>query len=627
MNGESDVFARLLAKPGLITKQFGLAVDTLGEAIGDKGKAYIICSGWQKQFQAALQSANPDWFGLASFRLITDYTCEADKLLGIVGPKLSKDAGNGAVPSWIEKGQIKSKQDISDAYHLYHVLKKDINSGKLDLVTPAAEAPFLKHLESFDKKLGGQAGNILWLWLTLLGGESDSRVLGFTPYLSKGMSQISGLQNLHLLLLRDGRFWVKPLGALASDSGVREIGRREPHNAPAGGSVVVPKSGRRLIYQFKGIRDLHLEDAKGMPWVQVQFCFGDEPIGPPVERAADDLTWPAINLFCDCYIHKIQGKSTLVVRLATENELVEALGGRADFAILGGIDALFRDPWLNHEKVHGHLVGVASRQIEALAVRCGIRIGVELSTTPSPAYSGLLGRWCSRGLVAALGVNGEDELPPMAANLQYRPSYTGLHGALLSEAQNTGLKGSGFAYITYLRARTLAEAIGVNTLYVHTNSLDFILQRHATPGALLRAQLADMKGKGLVIAALLRKAYGESWDKHLVKIPPTVKPGAMAELARFARDFADHESQGPGQRETVYRRILHSGIWLAPSASSYSVAVVPVMWPPVGENAVPAKRGKKGVPGATAEPELPEKLNSTGAGDMTFGAFFYLGGV
>jgi hypothetical protein len=267
---------------------------------------------------------------------------------------------------------------------------------------------------------------------------------------------------------------------------------------------------------------------------------------------------------------------------------------------------------------------VATRQIEALAERCGIRIGIELSGTPIPAYAGALAHWCSRGLVVALGINGEDELPPMASDLQFRPEYRDLPRSLMAEAKDTEHKGTHFSLLTFLRARRLAEVMGVRTLYVHTNSLDFILRRNADPGALLRAQLADMQGKGLVIAALLQKAYGDQWDRELRKIPPTVKPAAMVELMQFALDFSKYESGNPERQENVYHRLLHSGIWLAPSSAGYSLALVPVMWPPVGEKKRAAGAARRAKP---VEPELPDKLNSTGAGDMTFGAFFYLGGV
>lgn len=194
-----------------------------------------------------------------------------------------------------------------------------------------------------------------------------------------------------------------------------------------------------------------------------------------------------------------------------------------------------------------------------------------------------------------------------------RPSYSHLKSSLLEEARNTGIKGDSLEYVTYLRARRLAEVMGVRTRFVHTNSLDLILRRDADPGSLLRAQVADMKGKGWVIAALLLRAYHSKWGSQVERLPPAIMPEAMVRLAQFARDFANHEPLDVRQRGPVRQRLLRSGIWLAPSANEYSLVVVPVLWPPISE---------KGAP-----PKLPKRLNTTGAGDMTFGAFFYLGGV
>lgn len=82
----------------------------------------------------------------------------------------------------------------------------------------------------------------------------------------------------------------------------------------------------------------------------------------------------------------------------------------------------------------------------------------------------------------------------------------------------------------------------------------------------------------------------------------------MKRLGKFAKDFKQFENT-----EASFERLLYNGYWLAPSPELYSVAVVPVMWPHVSED--------------NASEGLPEKLNTTGAGDMTFGSFFLLGGV
>jgi hypothetical protein len=238
---------------------------------------------------------------------------------------------------------------------------------------------------------------------------------------------------------------------------------------------------------------------------------------------------------------------------------------------------------------------------------------------------------CRDDVIVALGINGVDELPDMVGekiieggslhDIWLDPEMAVGPGskdkenreALADELRKTANEtkadlaqnkefGQHFEYATYLRAKKLAEATGVRTLYAHTMTLDVILRRDADPGSLLRAQLGDMVGKGLVIAALLKRAG--KFDHLGERIPAAVKPEAMVALARFARDFEHYENVSD-----VQERLLTSGYWLDPSPEQYSVAVVPVMWPD-----------------PSVEP-LMKDVNPTGSGDMTFGAFFLIGGV
>jgi hypothetical protein len=122
------------------------------------------------------------------------------------------------------------------------------------------------------------------------------------------------------------------------------------------------------------------------------------------------------------------------------------------------------------------------------------------------------------------------------------------------------------------------------------------------------------------------------------KMPAAFNPEAMERLNRFARDFETYEKL-PGAAE----RLLSRGYWLAKSRDAYSVAAVPVVWPEVSETGratepaadpvtQPNNSSPTGDSGRAAKSQknpvkLPDKLNTTGAGDMTFGAFFLLGGV
>jgi hypothetical protein len=324
-----------------------------------------------------------------------------------------------------------------------------------------------------------------------------------------------------------------------------------------------------------------------------------------------------IPLFAECSIQSNQ----LVIQVLKPEDLKLALAGRVECAILGGIDSLFAPKgWIAKDQtgqLRARLRALLVEQLKALA-SCGLRIGVELSGYPSRAYAELLRELCAQEIVVALGINGEDELPKTVGNEALAQHIDELwldpatvHHALSEEvkAQEADAvkeakrhRQGHFEYVTYLRARKLAEFMQARTLYVHTTSLDFILRKNADPGALLHAQHADMMGKGYVIAALLLRAYHDTWYTHLKKMTPAVSPVAMVQLGRFARHFAHFEKHGDARM-----RLLQHGYWLAQSQDQYSVAVAPVMWPAVNE--------------------LPSKLNTTGAGDMTFGAFFFLGGV
>jgi hypothetical protein len=604
---------------GRIRRQVRKASRGLGRFLGDDesahGRAYDACHAWQRRFEQALRSEIPDWAGLAGFRCITDFTIPPryQENVDAIFPK--------SKPGPAKKPPIPFPETIDThelIWHAYDLFKEGQapHAGKINLAGDA-EDHWRKNLHRCFKVLGGQAGNILWLWHCI-----QRKAIAYVPYLSKKVMEFDHeLPDIEITKFQDGNIIHRRLGEATDLTGMREKNTKQPVSAPSGGSVIVFGGGQRLIYMFKGMIDLDIKSPEEMPWDRVRFVDDANDWEMILEREASDMKWPQINLFCDCYIDD----KTLVIRLINEEELKEAFG-EVDFAILGGMDSIFFDKWLTKQpSLSTYLRGVAKRQLKALR-SCGVRIGVELSRAPGVEYALFLQELCREGLVVAAGINGIDELPDLVHknwrdgnglnDLWLNPEEmrrSGYNNEILAEAQKTAKKtkaeakssGRYFEYVTYLRAKKLAEALGVRTLYVHTVTLDFILRRDADPGALLHAQLGDMMGKGLVIAALLKRAYGKGWFEHLnERMPPAVKPEAMAKLAQFARDFEAYEHV-PGAEDRLFR----SGYWLAPARDQYSLAVVPVMWPDV------------------SEAELPSDLNPTGSGDMTFGAFFFLGGV
>lgn len=581
----------------------------------NQGYAYRICNDWQNQFEWSLRSTLPDWRVMAAFRCIADFNAPLDKINEIFPPK------PGTLLSEDFPKLISTYEACWRAYQQYlpddQQKEKDLYSGKPTLAE-AAERHFLDKLGECEPVLGGQAGNIVWL-ARCIGMEAYA----YVSYLFKDFTRLPGkypqLEQLNMLQFDSGGHHYSHLADLAGKDGVRTNHPPGRIEAPGGGSIVVAKSGRRLIYQFHGMRDLHQNARDPMAWDCVEFWLGSrllstEPICRKADKDKNDVTWPTLPFFCECTID--DDKRKLIVRLARAKEIKEAFRGQIDFAVIGGIDALFYDDWLGRDKaLQARLQAVVEAQLQALA-DVGVRIGVEISGVPSPEYARLLQRLCQKGIVVALGINGLDELPPALndhklaneADLWFEP--LDLPEPLQTEAKAIKEPGPHFEYLTYLRARTLAEFMGVRTLYAHTTTLDVILRRDADPGALLRAQLGDMMGKGLGLAALLQRAYGSEWltTPDLDKLPMAINPEAMACLGQFASDFARYEGQAKAKDQ-----LLHSGYWLSSSTNLYSLAVVPVMWPPVAEN--------------QSVPELPQKLNATGGGDMAFGAFFFLGGV
>ena len=430
--------------------------------------------------------------------------------------------------------------------------------------------------------LGGQAGNILWL-LSCMCAHS----VGYVPYFPGTLKQIAGIQKL-LYLDFAKEAWVSVDRA---EPGVLGDGTRAP--APSGGSFALTLNARRLLLQIRGLRILPPSTGDARPFEELEFVDGNNRfrtrIGP-----GDPNIWPTLPFFC---VPRLEGRK-LVVRIVGDGALETAIRGAFGFAVIGGLHTIFSDPWLKGDE--DQLASVAIRQMRCLR-RAGARVGVELSGTPSPKYGDFLRRLCGEDTITTLGINGEDELRDCVGGKAWDPA--------LSIAPDQ-LKG-GVEYETYRRALKFAKFLSVRTLYVHTNSVDFVLRRDADPGALLSAQRADLVGKGLVLGALLERAYGRNWIREIVsegfRFAPAVSGKALQALWDFAEDFAALEGVA-GAKNTL----LETGIWVRPEKGEFSFAVAPVLWPTFSDQSGPG---------------LPDKLNTTGAGDMTFGAFYFLSGA
>jgi hypothetical protein len=591
-----EIFS-LLSAPG-IRGQLRQAVELLAEVMPSRdhalGRAYKVCDVWQRRFELALRSEIPDWAGLAAFRCTLDYSLSESVLADL------KQHAPAPLPTADCARELTTLADCWLAYHQYLVERRDLYSGKFIVSGQAAEW-LQAHLDRCPSVIGGQAGNILWLW-RCIGAEAKAYTAYFSRTLANATAKQPALVNGQLLWLKDG---TGGFTRFADAPGWAGVSGSQAGDAPTAISLTVAENDRRLNFLLPGFRALLTETR--LP-EQVQFFQRGEPLhSQPLIRPAGVSTWPAIPFFGEC---RLDTGQELSITLADEAQLAAAITSEVDFAVIGGIDAIFYDPWLQTvPALQARLLHVLKKQLKTLAA-CGVRIGIELSGIPRREYAHFIRDLCSEGVSVALGINGVDELPGITgqASLDLQLFDWWFDPNLIPAEMQDGAADH-FEYLTYLRARTLAEATGVRTLYVHTLTLDFILRRDADPGALLRAQLGDMMGKGLVIAALLQRNYGDRWLATLKDMPAALNPTAMARLGQFVADFERYESV-PGSSG---QRLLTSGCWLTPSPRGYSVAVVPVVWPHVSEERTGAG--------------LPTNMNPTGAGDMAFGAFFLLGGV
>ncbi len=586
-------------RPQLRATVEALAKVLHGDAHQALGQAYTICDDWQQRFESALRLENPAWSVLAAFRGGVDFILDAQTLAEL--EQAATPLADSPTPAQNLPKELSTLAECWQAYVQYFKKGTDLHSGKFILKAPEVQNWFLARLGRLQPVLGSQAGNIVNLWQAI-GAEAILDV----PYLSQSLAELPihypKLRNLQLLLLANEHSELRPLADSQSLAGVcNNHGARVAAPTCAGFAVV--EQGRRLSYMLPSLQVIEPQAGEPPTWREVQFFYQGEPLLEwPLPREVNDPTWPAIPLFSHSQINAEAKR--LEITLLDGKQLATALKNKVEFAILGGMDAIFRDKWLSRDRrLQTRLLKIVEEQLRALN-DCGIRIGIEWSGIPHPNYVRLVERLCLAGVIKAIGVNGVDELPQIVGEtfLQNELDQFWLDEREIPKAIRA--KPTEHAeYLTFLRARKLAQVTQARTLYVHTLDLDVILRRDTDPGALVHAQLADLKGKGLVIAALLERAYQGQWSEQLVKMPPALKPEAMPRLAQFAQDYETFEKTSNSANQ-----ILNKGYWIAASPSQYSVAVVPIMWP-------------------SAEDAMPEKLNTTGAGDMAFGAFFLLGGV
>lgn len=204
-----------------------------------KGRACKICEIWQRRFQTALRSEIPDWGALAAFRSITDFNIPLERLSDMFPPRPS--GGNMSEPC---PEHIDDPEKIWRAYQQYFERYRDFYSGKLQL-QGEAETHFLQNLHQCEPLLGGQAGNIAWIWHCM-----GANALTYVPYPSHELAELPrklpALSQLKLIQLENGQSEVTRLIELHGRAGIRKSDGTRVW-APSGGRGGRTTAPERLL--------------------------------------------------------------------------------------------------------------------------------------------------------------------------------------------------------------------------------------------------------------------------------------------------------------------------------------------------------------------------------------------
>ncbi len=574
--------------------------------------------------------------GLAAFRAIADYVlveAELDRTVPYV-------LGNGPEANL---SRVYTLDDLAQTFRYYRTHRKRAGTDAQGKVTVKpggnADTALVSLIEPRTRPpecrvtLGGQAANIAILWRAM-GGDPRLFVPMHSERLVEAIQAVAGvpaldapaampdIRDIKVGLFNDGKYSEVTLAG--APRGLHNERNERVRDAPSGGSIAVVDYGYRQLWTLEGFRDLAIRAGAHLPIRTLEIFWGRNPdaIGLarlPVEQPSavtpdplPCLVWPHLTLFGETHLEG----NTLRVRLATQSEVSEAFtGAGAKAAVLGGLDNLFKDQWFAaNDTVRKALTKVALAQLAGLHA-AGIPVGVEMSGAPNDAYYAFIQAACQRGYITTVGANGEepDELQAIVRERRLLDQEP-IDPVLLTEA--TARKPTPdyphFEYLTCVRGAALRKALGVPTLYIHTTNLDYVVSQRPLGDEFERMQAAAMIGKVLGLAGVLYRNYGRHWLAYKKCLPPVVKPQAMTALFRFVADCIRFGAIQPTQQAEVRQ----TGRF-RPQASPFqdcSVAVLPVLWPAWSEKDL----------GEHPDFGFRPDFNTTGAGDMAFGAFFLL---
>lgn len=260
------------------------------------------------------------------------------------------------------------------------------------------------------------------------------------------------------------------------------------------------------------------------------------------------------------FLEKRYYKDKIILTYLSD-ESIKRLALRMNYLILGGLKL---DSLGNNEVDKAFI-----RQLKVLASE-GVKIHIELSGKPRDFKKSNYFVNNLKGVVRSVSLNG-DELISVSEILEYPIRYQ------FSVSANSD---------RYARAIWLAEKMGLDRLYVHSNDLDFVIRSNASMGDMLLELHATNLAKLIVVIELLKRMgrdlndYGEA-----LSVGPLSK--GVIQFIELAwqlgiKEASYYDFLTPGELEDVikynFNKILSYKYYI-PKLGNYSVAMIPVWWP------------------------------------------------
>lgn len=339
---------------------------------------------------------------------------------------------------------------------------------------------------------------------------------------------------------------------------------------------VVAKHADRLIFGDP----YHLREKKGWSKIALESADGERVIIENSDAILGENGWPFIPLFGSW---GVADGGTLVFRVAGDETMSE-ISEKADYLVLTGLQAFGAK--IFSSETRAFLLKHLDRQLERMTAR-GVLLHAEIGITSPDGLKAMTE--LIRNNIKSIGLN-TGELEKFTGDKQFETLATFLK-------ERSGQAPSDEAILVrYERARHFAATLKVDELYVHGNDVDLILRKGAPRAALWQEVETVLFAKGAVIGSLLLRSLKGRWKEVIKKkVPPVLLKKGFIVLLELAKELAKaHVGQGIADHleSEIFKQIVFSGYYYQKEdPESYSVLVVPVMWPNIKENISTAGAG------------------------------------